>query len=146
MAEDGLNRWTGLGRLGADPELRFTQTNMGVLSLRMACSEGYSDSNTKERKERTEWVSITIFGKRAEALNKFLHKGSKLLVEGRLETRTFDDKQGVKQYRTGIVANNVVLLDSKGSGGGQRSSAETSDEDIDFGGTGENIDEDRLPF
>jgi len=118
MAE-GLNRVILIGNLGQDPELRYTQSNMGVLSLRMATTESYFDSTTKERKERTEWHSVTVWGKRGEALNKILTKGSRLCVEGRLQTRSWDDKNGGgKRYATEVNATNVVLLGGRGEGGG----------------------------
>lgn len=117
MAE-GLNRVILIGNLGQDPELRYTQSGQGVLSLRMATTESYFDNNTKERKERTEWHSITVWGKRGEALNKILSKGSRLCVEGRLQTRSWEDKSGNKRYTTEVNANNVVLLGGRGEGGG----------------------------
>lgn len=148
MAE-GLNRCVIIGNLCADPELRHTQASMGVLSVRVAASESWFDAVSKERKERTEFINCTIWGKRGEALNSILHKGSKVCIEGRLQTRTFEDKQGVKQYRTEVVANNVVLLDSKGGSGGQRQrDADTSngDETDEFGGGGGAVDDDNIPF
>ena len=117
MAE-GLNRVTLIGNLGQDPELRYTQSNQGVLSLRIATTESYFDNNTKERKERTEWHSIVIWGKRGEALNKILSKGSRICVEGRLQTRSWEGKDGGKRYTTEVVANNVILLGGRGEGGG----------------------------
>jgi single-strand DNA-binding protein len=118
MAE-GLNRVILIGNLGQDPELRFTQSNQGVLSLRMATTESYFDTNTKERKEITEWHSVVVWGKRGEALNKILSKGSRLAVEGRLKTRSWEDKNGGgKRYATEVVANNVILLGGRGEGGG----------------------------
>jgi single-strand DNA-binding protein len=117
MAE-GLNRVILIGNLGQDPELRYTQSNQGVLSLRIATTESYFDNNTKERKERTEWHSIVIWGKRGEALSKILNKGSRICIEGRLQTRTWEDKQGAKRYTTEVVANNVILLGGRGEGGG----------------------------
>lgn len=117
MAE-GLNRVTLIGNLGQDPELRYTQSNQGVLSLRMATTESYFDTNTKERKERTEWHTVIIWGKRGEALNKILSKGSRICIEGRLQTRSWEDKQGNKRYTTEINANNVILLGGRGEGGG----------------------------
>jgi len=118
MAE-GLNRVILIGNLGQDPELRFTQSNQGVLSLRMATTESYFDTNTKERKEITEWHTVVVWGKRGEALNKILSKGSRIAVEGRLKTRSWDDKNGGgKRYATDVVANNVILLGGRGEGGG----------------------------
>jgi single-strand DNA-binding protein len=117
MAE-GLNRVTLIGNLGQDPELRYTQSNQGVLSLRMATTESYFDTNTKERKERTEWHTVIIWGKRGEALNKILTKGSRICIEGRLQTRSWEDKQGNKRYTTEVNANNVILLGGRGEGGG----------------------------
>lgn len=117
MAE-GLNRVILIGNLGQDPELRFTQSNQGVLSLRMATTESYFDTTTKERKEITEWHSVVVWGKRGEALNKILSKGSRIAVEGRLRTRSWDDKNGgAKRYATEVVANNVILLGGRGEGG-----------------------------
>ena len=118
MAE-GLNRVMLLGNLGADPELRMTNGGQAVLKLRLATSETYLDRN-KVRQERTEWHSVVVWGKRAEALGKFLTKGSRVFVEGGLRTSTYDDKEGNKRYRTEIVANNIILSGSGGGGGGPR--------------------------
>jgi single-strand DNA-binding protein len=122
MAE-GLNRVTLIGNLGQDPELRFTQSNMGVLSLRMATTESYFDTTTKERKERTEWHTVVVWGKRGEALNKILSKGSRICIEGRLQTRSWEDKQGNKRYSTEINAQNVILLGGRGEGAGSAAGA-----------------------
>jgi single-strand DNA-binding protein len=113
MTTNGLNRVTLIGNLGQDPELRFTQTQQGVLSVRMATTESYFDSNAKERKERTEWHTVVIWGKRGEALSKLLSKGSRVCVEGRLQTRSWEDKQVGKRYSTEINATNVLLLGTR---------------------------------
>jgi single-strand DNA-binding protein len=118
MAE-GLNRVLLLGNLGADPELRVTSGGQSVLKLRLATSETYLDKN-RVRQERTEWHSVVVWGKRAEALSKFLTKGSRLFIEGGLRTSSYDDKEGNKRYRTEIVANNIILAGSGGGGGGAR--------------------------
>jgi single-strand DNA-binding protein len=117
MAE-GLNRVMLLGNLGADPELRMTNGGQAVLKIRLATSENYLDRN-KVRQERTEWHSVVVWGKRAEALAKFLTKGSRIFVEGGLRTSSYDDKEGNKKYRTEIVANNIILSGGGGGGGGR---------------------------
>jgi single-strand DNA-binding protein len=110
---DGLNRWMGIGNLCADPELRITQSGEAVLKLRLACNESYLDKSGS-RQERCEYLNITLFGKRGEALSKFLTKGERLFVEGRIQTSSYE-KDGEKRYRTEVIATNVIL-----SGGGKR--------------------------
>jgi single-strand DNA-binding protein len=146
MAE-GLNRVILIGNLGQDPELRFTQSGQGVLSLRMATTESYFDNTTKERKERTEWHTVVIWGKRGEGLNKVLSKGSRLCVEGRLQTRSWEDKSGNKRYTTEVNANNVLLLGGRGEGGGGgRTSHDPGPQSHDDFGGGEAPSDDDIPF
>lgn len=153
MAE-GLNRVILLGNLGADPELRMTNNGTAVLKMRLATSETYLDRN-KQRQERTEWHNVVVWGRRAEALGKFLGKGDRLLVEGSLRTTSYDDRDGNKKYRTEIIANNVVLSGGGrgggggGGGGGGRSmdddrgpSGGGGYDDVDYGGG----DDDDIPF
>ena len=116
MAE-GLNRVLLLGNLGADPELRVTGGGQSVLKLRLATSESYLDRN-KVRQERTEWHSVVVWGRRAEALGKILSKGSRIFVEGGLRTSSYDDRDGNKRYRTEVVASNIILAGGRGEGGG----------------------------
>jgi len=132
MAE-GLNRVMLLGNLGADPELKMTSGGQAVLKLRLATSETYLDRN-KVRQERTEWHSVVVWGKRAEALGKFLTKGSRLFVEGGLRTSNYDDKDGNKRYRTEIVASNIILSGGGGRGGGGGGGGGGGDYNDDFGG------------
>ncbi len=126
MAE-GLNRVTLIGNLGADPELKYTQSGQGVLRLRLATTESYVN-RAGERQQRTDWHTITVWGKRGEALNNILSKGRSICVEGRIQYRQWDDKDGNKRNSTEIVAQNIVLL---GSGRGRDSGAPG-----DFGGGG----------
>ena len=133
MAE-GLNRVMLLGNLGADPELKMTSGGQAVLKLRLATSETYLDRN-KVRQERTEWHSVVVWGKRAEALGKFLTKGSRLFIEGGLRTSSYDDKDGNKRYRTEIVASNIILSGGGGRGGsGSDGGDGGGGYDDDFGG------------
>lgn len=115
MAE-GLNRVMLLGNLGADPELKMTAGGQAVLKLRLATTETYLDRNNT-RQERTEWHSVTLWGKRGEALAKFLSKGERIFVEGSLRTSSYE-KDGEKRYRTEINATNVILAGRAGRGAG----------------------------
>ena len=124
MAE-GLNRVMLLGNLGADPELRFTQGGQGVLNIRMATTESYFDKTANERKERTDWHNVTVWGKRGEALSKILTKGSTIFVEGSLRTSSYDNREGVKVYKTEINATNIILAGSRP--GGQRHAEDPAD-------------------
>jgi single-strand DNA-binding protein len=140
-----------IGNLGQDPELRYTQSGQAVLNLRLATNESFLNRDN-ERQERTEWHTVTIWGKRGEALNKILSKGKQLFVEGRLQTRSWEDKQGQKRYTTEIVATNVVLL---GGGGGRGAGGfddgppppNDRDEGMPSGrGGGPSHDDDDIPF
>jgi single-strand DNA-binding protein len=116
MAE-GLNKVMLLGNLGADPELKMTQGGQAVLKLRLATTETYLDKN-QTRQERTEWHSVTLWGKRGEALAKFLTKGERIFVEGSLRTSSYE-KNGEKRYSTEINATNIILAGrGKGAGAG----------------------------
>jgi len=123
MAE-GLNRVMLLGNLGADPELRYTQAGKAVLNMRLATTESYLDAN-KVRQERTDWHNVVLWGKRGEALAKFLTKGSTIFVEGGLRTSTYDDKEGNKRYKTEVHATNIILA-GRGRGGGGAGEGESS--------------------
>lgn len=112
---DGINRVMLLGNIGADVELRYGQSGMAVLNIRLATTETFLDRD-KAKRERTDWHNVVIFGKRAEGLGSFLAKGMQILVEGRIQTSSYD-KDGEKRYRTEIVANNVVACGGKRDGG-----------------------------
>lgn len=117
MASRSVNKVTLIGNLGKDPELRYTSSGVAVSTFSMATSESWKDpeGNTQER---TQWHSIVAWRKLAEIVGEYLKKGSKIYLEGRLQYRNYDDKNGVKRYVTEIVMDEMVMLDSRGGGGG----------------------------
>ena len=137
----GVNKVILVGYLGADPDMRYTPSGQGVCELRLATSESWNDKNG-QRQERTEWHRIVVWGKRAEVCSKYLAKGRQVFVEGRIQTRTYDDKDGNKRYMTEIIANDVQFLGGGREGGGGGGRGGKSDEgppppsEGDFGGYG----------
>ena len=117
-----VNKVIVIGHLGANPELKYLPSGQPVCEMRVATSETYRDRN-EQPQERTEWHRIVVWGKTAENCSKFLQKGRQVYIEGRLQTRSWDDKEGKKQYMTEIVANSVVFL---GGGGGREEGARES--------------------
>lgn len=111
-----LNKVMIIGNLGADPEMRFTPSGSPVTSFRIASSRIYTTKDGEKKKE-TEWFSVVAWDKRAELCNQYLRKGSTVYVEGRLQTRSWDDKEqeGVKHYKTEVIAGQVIFLDRSGS-------------------------------
>lgn len=128
----GLNKVLIIGNLGHQPELRYTGSGQAVLSLRIASNEKWKNRDG-EWQDRTEWHSVVIWGNRAEGLSKVINKGTQMFVEGRLQTRTWEDKDGNKRYTTEIVAREVILLGSK-NGNGNRNSAPPPDDGDYYGG------------
>lgn len=114
----GLNKVQLIGNLGADPELRYTNSDQAVLTMRLAVSESWKDRDG-QRKERVEWCTVVMWGKRGEALSRHLTKGQQVYVEGRLQTRKWQDKDGHDRWTTEIVASELLFLGG-GRGGGQR--------------------------
>jgi single-strand DNA-binding protein len=106
-----INKVILIGRLGKDPEMRFTQTGRAVTSFTMATSDYWMDQNN-ERQERTEWHRIVAWAKLAETCAKILSKGKLVYIEGRIQTRAWDDKDGNKRYTTEIIANTMQILSS----------------------------------
>ncbi|MBI2984963.1 MAG: single-stranded DNA-binding protein [Candidatus Kerfeldbacteria bacterium] len=109
-----LNRATIIGNLTRDPESRTTNTGQNVVSFGVATSRRWKDQASGEMKEATEFHNCVAWAKLAQTIATYCHKGSKVYVEGRLQTRSWDDPTGVKKYRTEIVADNLIMLDRKG--------------------------------
>ena len=111
----GLNKAILIGRLGKDPEIRYTQDGRAVANFTIATNEEWKDKNTGEKKERTEWHRIVAFGKLGEICGEYLGKGKLVYLEGRLQTRSYE-QDGVTKYTTEIVANDMQMLEAKGGG------------------------------
>lgn len=127
----GLNKVMLIGNLGADPEIRYTAGGSAIANLRLATAESWRDKESGEQQERTEWHRVVFFGRLAEIAGEYLKKGSQIYVEGRLQTRKWQDKDGSDRYSTEIVANEMQMLGGRGAGGG--------------GGGGGNFDEGGAP-
>jgi len=138
-----LNKALLIGRLGRDPELRYTPSGQPVANFSMATSESWGSG--AERQERTEWHNIVIWGKRAEAAHNFLKKGSLIFVEGRIQTRKWQGKDGQDRYTTEVVVQNFEFLEPKDRGAGGGSYDQTpppNDDDVPPSFN----DEDDIPF
>ena len=121
-----LNKVMLIGNLGKDPEVRYTASSVPVATFSMATNESWQDQDGNTQ-ERTEWHNIVTWRKLAEICHQYLRKGSKIYIEGRIQTRSYDDKNtGAKKYITEIVADNLIMLDGRGAaseGGSQSSGA-----------------------
>lgn len=113
----GVNKAILVGRLGGDPEIRYTANGKAVANFNVATSENWKGQDG-QRQERTEWHRIVTFGKLAEICGEYLAKGKMVYVEGRIQTRQWDDRDGNKRYTTEIVCNEMQMLGGKGEGGG----------------------------
>lgn len=108
----GVNKVILIGNLGADPEVRHLQNDVTVANFNLATSETYKDRQTGEKREQTEWHRVVVWRGLAEVVEKYVKKGSKVYVEGKLRTRKWE-KDGIERYTTEIMADNLTMLDSK---------------------------------
>jgi single-strand DNA-binding protein len=114
----GVNKAILIGNLGRDPETRYTQGGSAVARFSIATSESWRDKQTGEQQERTEWHNVVCFARLAEIAGEYLKKGSKVYIEGRIQTRKWQDQNGQDRYTTEIIANEMQMLDSRGGGAG----------------------------
>lgn len=143
-----VNKVILVGNLGADPELRYTNTGTAVANYRIATNEQWTDKNG-ERQERTEWHNIVAWGKLGEICGKYLRKGRSVYVEGRLQTRSWEDQSGNKRYTTEVVAQVMQMLGGRGGETGEAGASESlesrapanEDQPVSTGAT-----DDDLPF
>jgi single-strand DNA-binding protein len=139
----GVNKVILVGNLGADPQLRYTQGGTAVANFNLATTERFTNKNG-EREERTEWHRVVAWAKLAEICSEYLKKGKQIYIEGRLQTRSWEDQSGVKKYTTEVIASNMVMLGRVGDTVDVPAQASPDDENIpQTAGAG---DDDDLPF
>jgi single-strand DNA-binding protein len=133
----GINKVILIGNLGRDPEVRYTAGGSAVANLRIATTESWRDKQTGEKKESTEWHSVVLFGKTAEIAGEYLKKGRTVYIEGRLQTRKYQDKDGQERYSTEVVASDMQMLgggEGRGEGGGFGGGRQAAAEEPAWGG------------
>lgn len=137
----GVNKVFLLGYLGRDPEVKYTQSGKAVASMSLATSEKWTVNG--QTKDKTEWHKLVVWGKLAEVCGEYLRKGSQIWIEGRLATRSWDDKEGGKHQVTEIVVNQMQML-----GGGKASANDKSDQSskVNNGNDSSSIPDDEIPF
>ena len=121
----GVNKVILVGNLGKDPEVRSLDSGAKVASFSLATTESYKDRNTGERKDVTEWHNIVLWRGLAEIAEKYLNKGSQVYIEGKLQTRSYDDKDGNTRYTTEVVGLNMTMLGGRGNGAENNNSTQT---------------------
>jgi len=117
----GVNKVILVGHLGKDPEVRYSPNGGAVANITLATSESWKDKNSGEKQERTEWHRVVFFGRLAEIAGEYLKKGAQIYIEGRLQTRKWQDKEGKDRYTTEIVAGEMQMLGSREGRGGSSS-------------------------
>ncbi len=119
----GVNKVILIGNLGADPEIRHLQNDVSVANFNIATTEYFKDKQTGERREQTEWHRVVAWRWHAQTAEKYLHKGSKVYIEGKLRSRQYQDKEGQTRYITEIVTDDLKLLDRPSNDSGDQQSA-----------------------
>jgi len=141
----GINKVILIGRLGSDPEVRYTPSGVAVANFNIATSEEWKDKDSGEKKERTEWHRIVVWRRLGEICGEYLSKGRQVYIEGRLQTRDWEDRDGNKRYTTEIVATDVQFLGSRDSSESGRPRG-TGSGDFQQGGPAQGPADDDIPF
>lgn len=142
----GINKVILIGNLGADPEIRYMQDNVPVAHFSIATTESYKDK-AGDKKEVTEWHNIVAFRGLAGVIEKYLKKGNKVYIEGKLKTSNWEDKEGIKRYKTEIVAGDMIMLDRPGSSGNGNNKPQEADTNVTESAANEPAQgDDDLPF
>jgi single-strand DNA-binding protein len=141
----GINKAILIGRLGSDPEVRYTPSGVAVANFSIATSEEWKDKDSGEKKERTEWHRIVAWSKLGEICGEYLAKGRQVYVEGRIQTRSWEDRDGNKRYTTEIVATDVQFLGGRDAGTGAQAASGASTSDFQ-GSPVQAPEDDDIPF
>ena len=136
----GVNKVILVGNLGQKPDMKYTQSNTAVANLSLATSESWKDKDSGDLKTKTEWHRVVYFGKLAEIAEQYLDKGSKVYVEGKLQTRKWQDQSGNDRYTTEVLGQELTMLDSRGDSSG------SSFENNDSGMSEEDVNQDNGEF
>ena len=119
----GVNKAIILGNVGQDPEIKYATNGNAIANISIATSESWKDKQTGQKHEKTEWHKVSAFGRLAEIIGEYVKKGSKVYIEGKIQTRKWQDKNGEDRYTTEIVANELQLLDSRSDASNQPAQA-----------------------
>ena len=136
----GVNKVILVGNLGQKPDMKYTQSNTAVANLSLATSESWKDKDSGDLKTKTEWHRVVYFGKLAEIAEQYLDKGSKVYIEGKLQTRKWQDQAGNDRYTTEVLGQELTMLDSRGDSSG------SSFENKNSGMSEENVNQDNGEF
>ena len=143
----GVNKVILVGNLGQKPDMKYTQSNTAVANLSLATSESWKDKDSGDLKTKTEWHRVVYFGKLAEIAEQYLDKGSKVYVEGKLQTRKWQDQAGNDRYTTEVLGQELTMLDSRGDSSGssfENNNSGMSEEDVNQ--DNDEFSEEDIPF
>jgi len=128
----GINKVILIGNLGNEPDVRYTAAGVAIVNISLATSESWTDKQTEQRQERTEWHKVVFFNRLAEIVKQYLHSGSKIYVEGNLRTEKWQDQNGVERYTTKIIAREMQMLDGQRTGAGDNYQAQAPQETTNY--------------
>ncbi len=140
-----VNKVILLGRLGQDPELKYTPSGAAVCNFSLATTEAWTDKNSGQKQERTEWHRVVVWGKLAELCNQYLSKGRQAFVEGRLQTRSWDDQNGQKRYTTEINATTVQFIGGQASTGSTNANYGSNNNNNNYSNNNDNMSQEYTP-
>ena len=142
----GVNKVILVGNLGQKPEMRYTATQSAVANISIATTESWKDKESGEMRDKTEWHRVVYFGKLAEIVEKYLDKGSSVYIEGKLQTRKWQDKSGADRWTTEIVGNELTMLGSRQSNPNNGMATDQSESPFTQDDTGTGLTDDDIPF